>query len=155
MCRGALLRVRTLRVSRFSFVRWRKRGLLKSRIIDSDTRGATRRVAVCVAGAARRGGVGKVGTLCAILDASLKLAAASKWKAAASMAMARGCAQCGQPRRLVRKCARVIAWRRPGPPTGRSGFGRIASPAELFRMGVWRLSRTSRMAPYWSGRKKS
>ncbi|CAM2194218.1 protein of unknown function [Paraburkholderia kururiensis] len=40
-------------------------------------------------------------------------------------------------------------------PAGRSGFGRIAGLPELFRMGVWRLSRTSRTAPYWSGRNKS
>jgi len=41
-----------------------------------------------------------------------------------------------------------------GTPASRSGFDRIAGLSELFRMGVWQLSRTSRTAPYWSGRKK-
>ena len=40
-------------------------------------------------------------------------------------------------------------------PASRSGFDRIAGLSELFRMGVWRLSRTSRTAPYWSGRNRS
>ncbi|BDC37285.1 hypothetical protein PTKU46_06040 [Paraburkholderia terrae] len=40
-------------------------------------------------------------------------------------------------------------------PASRSGFDRIAGLSELFRMGVWRLSRTSRTTPYWSGRIKS
>jgi hypothetical protein len=38
---------------------------------------------------------------------------------------------------------------------GRSGFDRIAGLSEMFRMGVWRLSRTSRTTRYWSGRMKS
>jgi hypothetical protein len=42
-----------------------------------------------------------------------------------------------------------------GSPDCRWGFDRIAGLSELFRMGVWQLSRTSRTAPYWSGRKKS
>jgi hypothetical protein len=49
----------------------------------------------------------------------------------------------------------VVMWRRMGTPASRSGFDRIAGLSELFRMGVWQLFRTSRMAQYWSGRKKS
>jgi hypothetical protein len=42
-----------------------------------------------------------------------------------------------------------------GSPDVAWGFDGIAGSRELFRMGVWQFSRTSKVLPSWSVRKKS
>ncbi|CAN0623010.1 protein of unknown function [Burkholderia multivorans] len=60
-----------------------------------------------------------------------------------------------QPAFLWCECGGAIPGSRRGRRPVGSGNDRIAGLSELFRMGVWRLSRTSRTAPSWNASGKS
>jgi hypothetical protein len=124
-------------------MRWRERAHLKSRIIDAHTAAGvvTERELVSPLLAPAR--VVRYSTALRTEPSSVARhggGGGGSWRVRADALDSRGARE------------RTAAVR---STTARSGFCRIASATELFRMGVWRLSRTGRTARYSSGRNRS